>query len=152
QDYKKEIDKLERLKNYINIKTVLIHTSLFLNYSLLPKTYPQFSFGLVLNPEDSVKTIKLNYEFEKIPLIQIMSVHPGAQGNPFIAESLKKVEQLRRANYRNKIALDGAINDKTIPLILKYKFLPDILCPGSFLTKADKLNKRVNYLENLALP
>lgn len=32
-----------------------------------------------------------------------MSVNPGAQGNPFIKESLQKIEQLRNANYRNKI-------------------------------------------------
>jgi pentose-5-phosphate-3-epimerase len=80
-----------------------------------------------------------------------MSVNPGRQGQPFLLETLKKIEQLRLLGYRNKIFLDGGINEKTIPEILAQKFLPDVLCPGSFLTKADEkdLSKRVDYLFNI---
>ncbi len=149
KDYEKDIEKLLELKKFLNIETVLIHASLSPNLSLLTTRYSLFSFGLVLNSEDSVETIKINYDLEKVPLIQIMSIRPGAQGNPFIPESLKKIEQLRNTNYRNKIALDGGINDKTIPLILSQKFLPDILCPGSFLTKEENLEKKISYLRSL---
>lgn len=147
QDYEKEIEKLEKLRNWLNIKTVLVHASLFPNYQLLTTNYKLFSFGLVLNPEDSVKTIKTKYELEKVPIIQIMSVNPGAQGNPFIPETLQKVEQLRNANYKNIISLDGGINNATIPYILSQKFQPDIVCPGSFLTRAENLEERVVYLK-----
>jgi len=149
KDYHKEIEKLQKLRNYLSIETILIHSSLSPKYSILNTKYSQFSFGLVLNPEDSVQTIKTKYNLQEIPLIQIMSVNPGAQGNPFIPESLKKIEQFRMANYRNKISLDGAVNDITIPLIISQKYLPDVLCPGSYLTKAENLEERVTYLQKL---
>jgi pentose-5-phosphate-3-epimerase len=78
-----------------------------------------------------------------------MSVVPGVQGNPFLPNTLKKIEQLRVLGYRNKIFLDGAVNDKTIPFINKQKFKPDVVCPGSFLTKAKDLEKNVKYLDKL---
>lgn len=146
KDYKTELEKLKKLRNSWNIKTVLVHASLFPDYTLLTTKFPEFSFGLVLNPEDSVETIKTKYNFQNIPIIQIMSIHPGVQENPFLPEVLQKVEQLRTLGYRNKIALDGAINEKTIPLILAQKYLPDVLCPGSYLTKAENVEDHVRYL------
>lgn len=79
KDYEKEIKKLLKLQKLMDIKTVIVHTSLFPKYQLLTKNHQHFSFGLVLNPEDSVNTIKTKYALNKIPIIQIMSVHPGAQ-------------------------------------------------------------------------
>ncbi len=149
EDYEKEIKKLIGLKKFLNIKTVLIHVSLSPNYSLLPTTYPLFNFGLVLNPEDSVQLLTVNYNLQTIPIIQIMTVNPGAQGNPFIPESLIKIEQLRVAGYRNKISLDGAMNNKTISYILEQKYKPDIVCPGSYLTKTDALENHAKYLKSL---
>ncbi len=146
KDFETEIKKLEKLRNFLNIKTVLIHASLSPDYSLLSKTYPLFSFGLVLNPEDKVSLLP---SYTLLPIIQIMTVHPGFQGQPFLPETLKKIEQLRQANYRNKISLDGAVNDQTIPLILAQKYRPDILCPGSFLTKTVELEKNINYLKKI---
>jgi ribulose-phosphate 3-epimerase len=145
KDYEKEIKKLEGLKKIINIKNVLVHLSVVKN----PLVFQQFFLGLVLNPEDSVKTIVQNYNLKTIPIIQIMSVNPGAQGNPFIPKALKKIEQLRIADYRNKISLDGAVNEKTIPIIKSKKYLPDILCPGSFLTKAKDLKERIKYFKSI---
>ncbi len=149
QDYETNIKKLVELKKYMNIETILIHSSLSPDYQQIIKNYKLFSFGLVLNPEDSVKTIVHNYQIDNIPIIQIMTVDPGLQGNPFLPESLNKVEQLRLANYRNKISLDGAMNDKTIPYILEHKYKPDIVCPGSYLTKTNELEKHVKYLQSL---
>ena len=146
KDYEKGVEQLLELKKFLDIKTVLINTSLSPNIQDLKSKIHEFSFALVLNPEDSVETIKTKYDLSKIPLIQIMSVIPGAQGNSFIQESLQKIEQLRDANYRNKISLDGGINEKTIPVILSQNYLPDILCPGSFLTRADNIEERVAYL------
>jgi pentose-5-phosphate-3-epimerase len=78
-----------------------------------------------------------------------MSVTPGVQGNPFFPETLVKIEQLRLLGYRNKIFLDGAVNDKTLLIINKLKYKPDVICPGSFLTKAKDLEKNVEYLNKL---
>ena len=71
------------------------------------------------------------------------------EGKPFILEALNKIEQLRQLNYRKKIFLDGAVNDKTLPYINSLKYKPDYICPGSFLAKCsdNELKKRVEFLK-----
>jgi ribulose-phosphate 3-epimerase len=113
----------------------------------IPKLSP-IPIGLTLNPSEQVSDLESHYNLDNVPSIQIMSVTPGVQGNPFIPETLNKIEQLRVHGYRFKIFLDGAVNDKTLPAINKQKFKPDVICPGSFLTKAKDLEKNVEYLKN----
>ncbi|MDO9028676.1 MAG: hypothetical protein Q7U68_07475, partial [Candidatus Roizmanbacteria bacterium] len=64
-------------------------------------------------------------------------------------ETLTKVERLRQLGYRKEIFLDGAINKKTIPIILSKKYQPDFICPGSYLTKTKTLEENVKYLLTL---
>lgn len=151
KDYEKEIKKLEKLKNLMNIRDILVHGALLPDFSILhsPSSIP---YGLVLYPEDPVSLLTTTYNLQTIPYIQIMSIHPGAQGNAFIPGSLNKIEQLRKANYRNKISLDGGINEKTLPIIMSKKYKPDILCPGSFLTKAENLKGNINILKSIITP
>jgi ribulose-phosphate 3-epimerase len=150
KDYQSHIEKLEKIKNTINIKNIFIHFNLYPNYSLLTTNYALISIGLVLNPQDQVSDLAHRYNLKDISCLQIMSVNPGKQGQSFLPETLKKIEQLRLLGYRNKIFLDGGVNEKTIPQILAQKFLPDVLCPGSFLTKTDTkdLAKKIDYLSN----
>lgn len=147
QDYKTNIKKIIELKKIINIDLVLIHASLHPDIEHLTSNIDNLLFGLVLNPEDKVETIKTEYNLQKMLIIQIMSIDPGAQGKPFIPETLQKVEQLRSAYYKNSISLDGGINELTIPYICSQKFQPDIVCPGSFLTRAENLEEKVEYLK-----
>lgn len=149
KDYKTDIDKINLLKKFLNIKNVFIHSDLHPNYSLVTSHYPLFNIGLTLNPKDQVVDLASQYDLEVIPCLQIMSVTPGVQGNPFIPETLLKIEQLRGIGYKSKIFLDGAVNDKTLRVINKFKYKPDVICPGSFLTKAKDLEKNVNYLKQL---
>lgn len=149
KDYQTDIKKLERLRNLINIKNVLIHYSVFPKpYPLIPNPYT-FNIGLTLNPQDQVSDLASQYDLNKIPCLQIMSVTPGVQGNPFLPETLKKIEQLRTLGYKPEIFLDGAVNDKTLPIINKLKYKPDVVCPGSYLAKAEDLEKNVEYLSKL---
>ena len=141
-NYEAEIQKIIKLKDKINIGAVLIPYSLHPNYSLLTKNYPT-SLGLVLNSEDTVSNLVKDYDIKTIPIIQIMTVHIGAQGNPFLAENLKKIEQLKNAGFPGKIFIDGGINDKTLPQILSQKYQPDVLCVGSYLTKNNDLKNNI---------
>ncbi|HEX7543060.1 MAG TPA: hypothetical protein VF385_03190 [Patescibacteria group bacterium] len=149
KDYKTEIEKLEKLKKIIKINLILIHFSAISDFGFQISDLSSLSIGLTLNPEDQVADLTNHYSLKQIPSIQIMSVVPGVQGNPFLPDTLKKIEQLRLLGYRNKIFLDGAINDKTLPFINKQKFKPDVVCPGSYLTKAKNLKKNVEYLNKL---
>ena len=149
KDYEKEIKKLEKLRNLITIKNVLIHYSaLTTSYPLRPTPY-SIPIGLTLNPQDQVNDLVRHYSLSNIPTIQIMSVTPGVQGNPFLPDTLNKIQQLRVLGYKSNIFLDGAVNDKTIPVINNLKYKPDVICPGSFLTKAKDLEKNVKYLNIL---
>ena len=62
-----------------------------------------------------------------------MTVDPGFAGQQFIPETLKKIDFLRNAkeknNYSYSIMVDGSVNLKTLPTIMKH--LPDILILGN---------------------
>lgn len=73
-----------------------------------------------------------------------MTVHPGAQGTPFIPEMLTKINELRENGFMGDIILDGGINNETLPLILKNKHLPTAVCPGSYLH--EDTENRLNML------
>ena len=140
KDYEIHIEKINQLKKQkqdLNIKHIFIHYDLLPDLSQLTADFPLLTIGLCLNPQDHVGDLASHYNLDSIPCLQIMSVVPGAQGSTFIPESLKKVEQLRILGYRHKIYLDGAVNDKTLSIIKKEKYLPDVICPGSFMTKTN---------------
>lgn len=145
-DFKKDITKLNQLKKLINIKNIFIHYSAIKDFAEKISELSSIPIGLTLNPEDQVDDLVNHYGLKQIPLIQIMSVIPGVQGNPFLPNTLNKIELLRLLGYRNKIFLDGAVNNKTLPYINEQKFKPDVICPGSYLTKAKDLEKNVKYL------
>jgi len=156
KDYEAEIKKIEKLKEIIKINYIFIHFSAIKN----PRSFARLqlaqddngggTIGLTLNPKDKVDDLTSHYNLKQIPLIQIMSVTPGVQGNPFLPDTLKKIEQLRILGYRKEIFLDGAVNEKTIPIILSKKYQPDFICPGSYLTKTKTLKENVKYLKGLS--
>ena len=127
-DYQSEIAKLDQLIKFVNITSVLIHLkSLNTKYKILNTKY---SIGLVLNPDDDVSA---NIEtIMKFPTIQLMTVFPGRQGSPFVPEVLTKIDELRNLGFKGKIILDGSMNDQTLASVMKRKYLPDAICPGSY--------------------
>lgn len=147
KEYVPVIGKISYLKRLITIQDILIHAKYLPDISMLYFQY-KIPVGLVLYPEDPVSLITEHYELNTIPLIQIMSCRVGFQGTPFIEESLDKIEQLRELNYRNKISLDGGVNEKTMLIIMSKKYTPDIICPGSFLTNAVEVKKNIEILNS----
>jgi pentose-5-phosphate-3-epimerase len=148
-DYEHSTELIDQIKSLIRIDTVFIHTSLHPHYSLLQKKYPLFRIGLVINPEEDVISIHNSYDFKTISLIQLMTIHPGPQGQPFIHDALNKIEQLQNCGFLGKIYIDGAINETTIPLLKPFLRKSDVLCPGSYLAKspAEDLKRRVDFLQ-----
>lgn len=145
KDYETDLQLLQNNKDKMNIGYILIHSSLSPNYSLLT-TKHSLPIGLVINPGSNIDTLASNYSLSAIPVIQLMTVQPGFQGSTFIPESLNKIEQLKIAGYRNKIMLDGGINSQTIKIIYSLKYLPDIICPGSFIVKSSDIRSAIKQL------
>lgn len=147
-DYKAALDKIATLATTIQIGNIFIFKSA-IKAALLP-TRNGLSIGLSLNPQDTVEDLALEYNLNSIPCIQIMTIHAGPQGQPFIPDMLKKVDQLKGVGYRSSIYLDGAINKDSISVIQSRSNLPDFLCVGSYLTKAGaELEERVKYIKSI---
>lgn len=149
KDYGKTINYLRGLASKIKIGTVLVHHKAGPDKGLFISQSDSFTIGLVINPEEQIKTLSTYYSFEIMRAVQIMSVEPGAQGQGFIKEVLNKIEQLRLLNYRNKIFLDGGVNNLTLPIILSQHYLPDVLAIGSYFTKAENLQLQVEGLKKI---
>lgn len=149
-EYEQSMELIDQIKTLIRIDVVFIHTALHPKYLSLQDKYPHFRLGLVINPEENVESLNEIYNFKTIPLIQLMTIHPGPQGQPFISEALNKIEQLKNYGFQGKIYIDGAVNETTIPFMTSLPHKPDVLCPGSYLVKspADDLKRRVAFLQS----
>jgi len=147
-NYKDEIEKIKKLSKLVNVGYILIHRAANPPLDYLTSNR-DFSSGLVLDVKDVVSDLPKKYDLSLIPIIQIMTVNIGYQGTPFLTKMLEKIDELRELDYKNKIYLDGGINNQTIPLILNRKCRPDGLGIGSFLTRSENLKKTVSYLKSL---
>ncbi len=87
---------------------------------------------LVLNPGTDVR--KLVPFMSLIGGVQVMTVHPGRQGSPFVRSQLAVVRHLRKQHRTLWIAADGGMNARTIPLALAAGVNEFIV--GSDLTRA----------------
>lgn len=96
--------------------------------------------GLAINPETDV-SILLPY-LSKIDLVIIMSVNPGKGGQPFIEDTIDKINyfndyrKLNNLNYL--IEVDGGINDKIIK-----KLNADIIVVGNYITAANNYQDQI---------
>ncbi|MGI5174256.1 ribulose-phosphate 3-epimerase [Treponema sp. OMZ 840] len=77
--------------------------------------------GLVFNPEVSVQHAEYYLEFAD--KITVMTVDPGFAGQPFIAQMLKKIENIREIREKNgygyAVEIDGSCNRRTFADLVK---------------------------------
>lgn len=99
--------------------------------------------GLCLNPETPLS--KINKVAKYFDTIQIMGVKPGDQGRPFHPGTIAKIEKLKNNFPKQKIAIDGGVNDKNFSKIKKAG--ADIVVMGSYLQKAPDLKKALQALK-----
>jgi len=149
-DYKAELEKIVKIQEKnIQVNTVLINAEHEINISELNSLYT-FSIGLDIFPNVTIDSLAYKYDLDYAPNIQIMTVNPGFQGSPFLTQMLQKVEQLRVQGYSGEILIDGGVNSNTLPTISSQSYKPDIICIGSYLTKAGRdLAHRVDELKKL---
>lgn len=170
-DFSSMMPALQRLRELITIDRIIVHYEPLQKWlanqplkqapNLLKETFG-FSFGLALNPEeyeihgvsktdnlpDTTNPFINGDGVLSFDCIQIMTVNPGAQGQSIIPSALDKVDHLRAAGYEGRITLDGAMNNETLPIVLEKSYLPDALCPGSYLE--EDTENRLRILREIA--
>lgn len=70
--------------------------------------------GLVLNPETKIERIE--HHMHDLDVVQIMGIHPGASGRPFLGEPiLAKIRRASQLYPKLTIAIDGGVSPTTLP-------------------------------------
>ena len=96
--------------------------------------------GIAIHP--NVKIEDVEYLFNKIDQVIIMTVVPGFGGQKFMHDQVIKIKELyelrKNKNYNFEISVDGGINDETGKICINNGV--DILSVGSYLLSKDKEN------------
>lgn len=101
--------------------------------------------GVSLNPGTPAKAIE--YLYEEVDLILVMSVNPGFGGQSFISSQLKKLEAIRKRidmlGLDIDLQVDGGVNAETAPQVVAAG--ADLLVAGSATFKGGP----TKYAENI---
>ncbi len=89
--------------------------------------------GLAVNTDTPIN--KVEPFLSKLDVVLIMTVEAGFQGQPFVVEALKKVEELKSMSSDLKVGVDGAVKDTNIKEIEKSGV--DLVVIGSYLLQGD---------------
>jgi ribulose-phosphate 3-epimerase len=73
--------------------------------------------GVAINPATSVETLREILPY--ISTVNVMTVEPGFGGQKFIPHSPAKIRRLRAMSPEIEIEVDGGIDAKTAPLVVK---------------------------------
>ena len=101
--------------------------------------------GVSINPEG--KATDLVKFFPYCDFIQIMTIAPGVQGNPFLESRLGLSFEIRELGYDGLIGIDGGVNFKTIPLVKKYPI--DVISVGSSFSQSVDPSSIYKAMEDL---
>ena len=105
--------------------------------------------GVTLNP--STPVCLLEDIIEDVDMVLLMSVNPGFGGQKFIANTLKKVRQLRQliSDHDSKalIEVDGGVQGTTAPQLVEAGV--DVLVSGSYVFKSPTPEETIRSLRSL---
>ena len=75
------------------------------------------SAGVAVNPATPLEYVEAALDW--VDFVLVMSVNPGFGGQEFIPESTERVRRLRAASEALDIAVDGGVDARTAPLLVK---------------------------------
>jgi ribulose-phosphate 3-epimerase len=99
--------------------------------------------GLVLNPE--TKLYEAGKFLDKVDLIQLMSIHPGAQGRPFDVTTFDRIKEVRNLVKNAIICIDGGIKVELVRGCVLAG--ANWLVAGSAIWQADNQKMAIQALE-----
>lgn len=105
--------------------------------------------GIALNPPTPISSIE--YLLNDLDMILIMSVDPGFGGQAFIPNVLPKISSARQMiNERGlkiDLSVDGGVNEKTAPLIVKAG--ANVLVMGSAIFREKDVRSAIKKYKSL---
>lgn len=99
--------------------------------------------GIALNPETPLHS--LSDLIPKVALIQLMSIHPGKQGQEFLPETLARVRELRQLSKSVIISVDGGVKTGIAKQLVQAG--ADLLVAGSVILKSDNEEHAIEALQ-----
>jgi ribulose-phosphate 3-epimerase len=106
--------------------------------------------GVVLNPATPVETLRWILEY--LDFVLVMSVNPGFGGQRFIANSIAKIDLLRRMiserGFNTLIEVDGGVGPQTIADIAAAG--TDVFVAGSAIFNSPDYRQTIQTLRQLA--
>lgn len=131
------------------IMNVHLESCLHLHSTVMDIHKAGMKAGVTLNPSTPVSL--LSDIIEDLDLVLLMSVNPGAGGQPFIRHTLKKVKELRRlieaSGSKALIEVDGGVNETTGAELSAAG--ADILVAGSYVFGSENPHSRIDLLKSL---
>ncbi len=105
--------------------------------------------AVTLNP--STPVMMLEDVIADLDMVLLMSVNPGFGGQKFIANSIKKAQQLRelirKSGSKAMIEVDGGVNEETGHRLAEAR--ADILVAGSYIFKSNNPSHTIDLLKSL---
>lgn len=105
--------------------------------------------SVAINPHTPI--FLLEDIIQDLDMVLVMSVNPGFGGQKFIEHTYSKISALKdlilRKNARTLIEVDGGVDDKTGPNLIKAGC--DVLVSGSYVFQAESPEKNIAGLKRL---
>lgn len=104
------------------------------------------SVGIAVNPETPIEKILLY--LNQVDLVLLMTVTPGKQGQKFLGKIGTKARKLKKmAPLKTLIAVDGGLNEKTIPKAKSWGV--QVFDVGSYLAKSPNPKETYKKLQTI---
>lgn len=96
--------------------------------------------GLAINP--STEVLVFDDFITDLKVAMLMNIHPGFQGQPFLPESLERLEVLRKTHPEALIEVDGGVNLDNFETLIGHG--ADRLVVGSGIWHSPNPKKRIH--------
>lgn len=130
----------------LNTEYIIIHLELDRDIKKLLEQIKSYSIkaGISIKPNTPISALVPYLPF--VDEVLVMSVEPGAGGQPFIEETEERIKELKALikeyNFNVVINVDGGVNGDTVKMCKNC----DIITSGSYVIKSDDFQEKISSL------
>lgn len=136
---------IEELSN-LNISYVTFHLEIKKDKKKIISKIKELGYKVGISIKPDTDLGELVPYFSDIDMVLVMSVEPGKGGQKFLANTVKRIKELKRmivaSGYNIEIEVDGGINEDNIVKLNDV----DIAVVGSYIVKSDNYYRQIENL------